>query len=78
MCSFGHHLGAGAAFVVRNAGIGDRRRGHGCVGLAGGTDSDPAHLAFPDVVADLEPEGVAPEAEGVRWGRRAGEWLCGF
>jgi hypothetical protein len=33
-------------------------------GWPGGPDSDPAHLALPDVVADLEAEGVAPEGEG--------------
>ena len=63
--ALGHHLGDGAALVVGDAGVGGRRvqddRG---VGLVGGADRDPVHPAVPDVVADLEAEGVAVEGQG--------------
>ena len=46
-------------------GVGGRRiQDDGRVGLVGGADRDPAHLAASDVVADLEAEGVAVEGQG--------------
>src|SRR5580704_11157237 len=60
VAALGHHLLDDAALVVGDAGIGGRRRQEDRrVGLAGGADGDPAHLAGSDVGADLEAEGVA-------------------
>src|SRR5918993_5319074 len=63
--ALGHHLGDGAALLVGDAGVGGRRmQDDGRAGLAGGADRDPAHPLVPDVVADLETEGVAVEGQG--------------
>ena len=72
VAALGHHLGDGAALVVGDAGVGGRRvQDDGRAGLAGGADRDPAHPLVPDVVADLEAEGVAVEGQrGVRVGVR--------
>ena len=66
--ALGHHLGDGAALVVGDAGVGGRRvQDDRRAGLVGRADRDPAHPAVPDVVADLEAEGVAVEGQrGVR------------
>jgi hypothetical protein len=59
-----HQLGDGAAVVLGDAGVGERRvQGDGRAGLADGTDRDPAHPLVSDVIADLEAEGVAVEGQ---------------
>ena len=66
--AFGHHLGDRAELVLRDAGSRFRRiqddRG---IGLISGADREPVHPAVLDVVADLEPEGVAIEGERRLW-----------
>src|SRR5215203_1205017 len=63
--TLGHHLGDGAALVIGDAGVGERRvQDDGRAWLADGTDRDPAHPPVSDVVAYFEAEGVAVEAQG--------------
>ena len=63
-----HHLSDRAALVVGDARVDGRRcQQDARVGLVGRTDRDPAHLAFSDVVANLESEHVAVEGEGSLW-----------
>src|SRR3954447_15158554 len=63
--AFGHHLEDRAPFLCRDAGVDGRRVQHDRgVGLVGGSDGDPAHSPVPHVVAHLEAEEIAVEAEG--------------
>src|SRR3712207_9006814 len=60
VCSSDLHLGDGAALVVGDPGIrAGRMQDDRRAGLVRRPDGDPAHPALPDVVADLEAEGVA-------------------
>jgi hypothetical protein len=62
--ALGHHLGDGAPFVVGDAGVGGRRiQNNRRARLIRRADRDPAHLAFSDIEADLESQGVAIERQ---------------
>src|SRR5262249_28634458 len=60
-----HHLGDRAALLVGDARGGARRvQDDRRAGLVGRADGDPVHPGVLDVVANLEPEGVAVEGHG--------------